>query len=268
MSQRQHCVHHSANDTMERASRVVPARQWHLLLIPMMALVACSQQTNPLGNIQTGQVVGGATEQIANVQPVGGFLPNPSLLYAGGTGQPDLVYRNPSVVFSSYDQVLLEPVSVWSGPNATFTNLPPAQRQALADKFYSDLYQTLSTHCALATAARGRTIRLRFALVDATAPNPVLNTVATYTPYASSAYDAASFIFNKGVGYFAGTATAEGYATDANTGTLLWQAVDKRGGTTSMLENTLDNKLDIDHAFMAWSNQLASRLQQMGVCHM
>jgi hypothetical protein len=49
---------------------------------------------------------------------------------------------------------------------------------------------------------------------------------------------------------------------------LLWQAVDKRGGTTSMLENTLDNKLDIDHAFVAWSNQIASRLQQMGVCRM
>jgi hypothetical protein len=35
-----------------------------------------------------------------------------------------------------------------------------------------------------------------------------------------------------GVGYFAGTATAEGYATDATNGGLLWEAVGRRGGTT------------------------------------
>ena len=41
----------------------------------------------------------------------------------------------------------------------------------------------------------------------------------------------ASFAFNKGVGYFSGTATGEGFATDAVNGELLWEAVDKRGGT-------------------------------------
>jgi hypothetical protein len=238
------------------------------MLVPMLALAACSQQTDPLANIQPGQVVGGATKQVTNVQPVGGFLPNPALLYAGSAGEPDLVYRNPAVVLSSYAQVQLEPVAVWSGPASTFTNLPGDQRQALADKFYFDLYQALSAHCAMAAMARRGTVQLRFALVDATAPNPVLNTMATYTPYASTAYDAASFLFNKGVGYFAGAATVEGYGTDAVTGTLLWQAVDKRAGTTSMAENTLNNKLDIDHAFVAWSNQLVSRLQQIGVCRM
>jgi Protein of unknown function (DUF3313) len=246
-------------------------RRWHLALIPLLAIAACSQplqplQLGPLGTVQQGQVVGGATEQMTNVQPVGGFLPNPALLYQGGAGQPALIYLNPSAVLSSYNQVLLEPVAVWSGANSVYTNLPPDQRQALANKFYADLYQVLSIHCAMAAAAAPRTMRLRFALVDATAPNAVLNTVAIYTPYASTAYDAASFLLNKGVGYFAGTATAEGYGTDAITGALLWQAVDKRGGTTAMAENTLDTKLDIDHAFVAWSNQLASRLVQVGVC--
>src|SRR6185437_12900610 len=61
----------------------------------------------------------------------------------------------------------------------------------------------------------------------------------------------------------AGTAAAEGYATDATTGTLLWKAVDKRGGTTALAENTLNTWLDVDHAFEAWSEQLASRLQEL-----
>jgi hypothetical protein len=110
------------------------------------------------------------------------------------------------------------------------------------------------------------TVHLRFALVDAKEPNPTINTVATYAPYASTAYSVASFAFNKGVGYFAGTATAAAFATDAVDGTLLWEAVDKRGGTTTFVANTLDNWRDIHHAFEAWGVQLRARLQEVGVC--
>jgi hypothetical protein len=78
------------------------------------------------------------------------------------------------------------------------------------------------------TAPSPGTVRLRYALVDARFPNPVINTIATYAPYASSAYSLASFAFNDGVGYFAGTATIEGYATDATNGMLLWEMLDKR----------------------------------------
>ena len=86
------------------------------------------------------------------------------------------------------------------------------------------------------------------------------------TPYASTAYSLGSLAFNNGVGYFAGTATAEGFATDASTGALIWQVVDKRGGTTSLAENTLNTWLDVDHAFQAWSEEIASRMQQLGAC--
>jgi hypothetical protein len=136
----------------------------------------------------------------------------------------------------------------------------------LANSFYADLYKALAKRCRMVRTASPGTLRMKFALVDAKASNATENTVATYTPYVSTAYDLGSFAFNKGVGYFAGTATAEGYATDAVKGTLLWQAVDKRGGTTSMAENTLNTWLDVDHAFQAWSEQLASRLHQLGAC--
>ena len=61
-------------------------------------------------------------------------------------------------------------------------------------------------------------------------------------------------------------AAAQGYATDPTNGSLLWEAVDKRGGTTALAENTLNTWLDVDHAFEAWSEQLASRLQELGAC--
>jgi hypothetical protein len=92
----------------------------------------------------------------------------------------------------------------------------------------------------MVTSPSPGTIRMRFALVDAKIPNSTENTVATYTPYVSTAHSLASLAFN-GVGYFAGTATAEGDATDATNGGVLWEAVNGRGGTTALVENTLNN---------------------------
>jgi hypothetical protein len=216
--------------------------------------------------VQPGQIVGGGTKQIAGVQPVGGFLPNASLLNPGGAGQADLVYRSPTANFASYNKVILEPVAIWAPPDSPLNSVPVEQRQAAANAFYSDLYNALSRRCQMVTAPSPGTIRMRFALVDAKIPNSTENTVATYTPYVSTAYSLASLACNNGVGYFAGTATAEGYGTDATNGGLLWEAVDRRGGTTALAENTLNNWNDIDHAFQAWSNQLATRLQELGAC--
>ena len=238
-----------------------------LALATIAALTACAQSGGGLGGmVQPGQIVGGGTKQIAGVQPVGGFLPNPSLLNPGGAGQPDLAYRSPTANFASYNKVILEPVAIWAPPDSPLNTVPVEQRQAAANAFYSDLYNALSRRCQMVTAPSPGTMRMRFALVDAKIPNSAVNTVATYTPYASTAYSLASLAFNNGVGYFAGTATAEGYATDATNGGLLWEAVDKRGGTTAVVENTLNNWNDIDHAFKAWSEQLASRMQELGAC--
>jgi hypothetical protein len=102
---------------------------------------------------------------------------------------------------------------------------PPLSSARVANAFYSDLYNALKSNCALVRTAAPNAIRLRFALVDAKITNATVNTVATYAPYVSAAYSVTSFAFNKGVGYFAGTATVEGFATDAVKGTLLWEAV-------------------------------------------
>jgi hypothetical protein len=198
--------------------------------------------------------------------PVGKFLPQPELLAPGGPGRAGLVYLNPKVPLSNYNKVMIEPVSIWAGPNSDLNSVPADQKRALANAAYAAVYNALKGHCHMVRKASPGTIQFRFALVDTKQPNAVLNTVATYAPYASSAYTLASFAFNRGVGYFSGTATGEGFATDAMNGTLLWQAVDKRGGTTTFVANTLDNWRDVRHVLEAWGILLRDRLQQLGVC--
>lgn len=223
--------------------------------------------TAPDPLIQSGQIVGGATKQITtDVRPVAGFLPEPELLRRGAPGQAALVYINPNARLAAYNKVWLDPVTVWAAPDSALNAVPPAQREALANSFYADLYGALKKVCQMTNRREAGTMHLRFAVVDAKVPNATVNTIATYAPYASSAYSVASLAFNKGVGLFAGTATAEGFATDAVNGTLLWEGVDKRGGTTALVENTFDTWLDVHHAFEAWSARLAARMKELGAC--
>jgi hypothetical protein len=230
----------------------------------IILLCGCQQQGG--SGPQMGQLIGGATKQMTVDAPVGGFLPNPELLTNGNPGQTSLVYISPDLRPSSYSSVMIDPVTIWAGTDSSLNGVSPEQRQALADTFTADLGNALQAVCPITTQAGPGTFRVRFALVDAFQPNPVVNTVATYTPYASTAYGAASLLFNHGVGYFAGTATAEAYGVDAGSGTVVWEAVDKRGGTTALAENTLNTWLDVHHAFQAWSNVMAQRMTQMGFC--
>jgi len=232
--------------------------------VAVAAAAAHGQSRDPL--IDPGRIVGGSTKQMRDVQPVRGFLPQPALLRPGTAGQAALVYINPTANFPSYNNVMLDAVAIWTSKDSVLNRVPQKQRRAIANKFYSDLYTKVSKRCQMVRKPSPGTLRVRIALTDATTPNAAVNTVATYAPYVSTAYSIASLAFNKGVGYFAGTAAAEGYAIDATTGTLLWEAVDKRGGTTALAANTLDNWRDVGNAIEAWSEKLASRLQELGAC--
>ena len=245
-----------------------------IAVIAVAVVVGCSHgdisvpnQQDPNATFQVGQVVGGATKQL-EVDPsqIGKFLPQPELLTPGEAGRADLVYLDANTDFASYRNVLIDPVTIWAGPTSDLNSVSADQKRALVNAAYSDIYNALKGHCHMVQKAGPNTLHLRFALVDTKVPNAALDTVATYAPYASTAYSLASVAFNNGVGYFSGTATGEGYATDAASGKLLWEAVDKRGGTTAVVANTLDNWRDVRHVFEAWGVQLRERLQELGVC--
>jgi Protein of unknown function (DUF3313) len=161
---------------------------------------------------------------------------------------------------------MVDPVTIWADQGSSLNTTTPSQRRQLASLASSDLRNAIKQVCPLAHNPGPGVLVLRVALIDATSANPVENTIATYTPYASTAYDLASYAFNKDVGYFAGTATVEAYTVDGGNGTVVWQAVSKRGGTSAAIKDTHNQWLDVQHAFQAWSTQLANRFQSVGFC--
>jgi len=226
-----------------------------LALAVLAALAGCSK----------GELVGGDTKQIAGATPTDGFMPQPDLLQAGN-GLWDLAYMQPGLHASAYKAIYIAPVTIISGTSSQLATVPADERASLANTFYSDIFTAVSKSCRVAPQPGPGVAVFNFALSDATASDTAVKTVATYAPYLGAAYSLGSKAFNGGVGYFSGTAQAEGYATDGATGALLWEGVDKRGGNVPLVQNTTDPWLDVHHAFQAWAGQLVTRLQQLGVC--
>ena len=198
--------------------------------------------------------------------PAPSFLPDSTLLQQGKAGQVDLVYANPSANWASYTKMILDPVTIWAGPGSSLNQVSQKTQQGLANAFYSALYGAASKRCQMVSDPGPNTMRWRVALIDATSANPALNTVSTYQFLSFTSWtEAAGYAFNDGVAYFVGEATAEAYAKDASTGTLLWEGADQRAETrpSAAVVQLLG---DVDHAFQAWADQFAKRLADWGAC--
>jgi hypothetical protein len=238
------------------ASRRKTRRLSFVALALIVVAAGCTKQ----------QVVGGGTTQVAGAVPVDGFLPHPELLGPGGPGRADLVYFKPGANLANYNAILLDPVAIVSDSASPLATASPEQRETVANLYYSDLYTALSKHCRMVSTRAPGTLRLTIALTDVKLSNSVVKTVANYTPYVMVAYKVGSVAFNGGAGYFSGTATSEGYITDAITGDLLWQGVDKRAGATSFVSNTWNSWNDVDNALKGWSDFAVKRAQELGIC--
>jgi hypothetical protein len=208
------------------------------------------------------------TKQVAmkEAPPASAVLPEPALLQKGTSGEVSQVYLNPSARWASYTKVMLDPVTIWTGPGSDMAKASPKEQKALADAFYTELHNAVAKRCQMVTESSPGTMRWHIALVDATSANPFLNTLSTYEPHVHLLDVAAGYAFNHGVAYWVGEATAEGYARDATTGTLLWEGTDERAGTKAWGRDTFNSWDDVDNAFKAWAEQFARRLDELGAC--
>ena len=101
----------------------------------------------PMAAISIIVVLGGCAEtkqvSMATLGPGSSFLPDPSLLQKGTSGQVDQVYINPNANWGSYTKMILDPVTIWSGRGSNMDKASP-KAKAVADSFYTDLYNAAS----------------------------------------------------------------------------------------------------------------------------
>ncbi len=216
-----------------------PARSRPALAALALALSACAP-----------------TQQTRSVDPAG-FLGDYSLLSPGREGQALLVFVDPAADFSRYDKLLLDPVTLWGGPDSRLDDVPREELKHLADALETALRRELAHAFELVDRPQPGTLRLRTAITEARKSKVVLDVVSTVLPPARllSGVDRLA----TGTHSFVGRAAIEGEVLDALSHRRLVAFVDERAGGKT-LKGSTSAWSDVYAAFDYWAEVLATRL--------
>jgi hypothetical protein len=186
-----------------------------------------------------------------------GFLGDYSLLRKGVEGEASFVYRkydNDHAKWSSYKQLLLEPVQIWKGKN---TELNKEDAEYLAKIAWSRLDEELRKDYTMAGDTGVGVLRIQVAITEAGATVPVVDLITTLYPGTRLISEGKRWA--TGTESFVGTASVEVKVTDSQSGEVLGAAVDRRGGG-KYLTKGFQKWTDVEEAFTYWAKQLRWRL--------
>ena len=206
---------------------------------------------------QTSKLTEETQARISNTRASAGFLGDYSMLRKGEGDEAMLVYRNPTVDWTSYDKVKLDPVTIWRGGDSPLKDVPEEELQHLANELGSQLNAALKKDYQMVNQAGPGVLHLQVAITEASKSNPagdILTTINPITRVASGGKKVAS-----GTEAFVGKASVEGKITDAQSGTLLLAAVDRRGGGKYLWKG-INKWKDVEKAYEYWAKKLQWRL--------
>ena len=209
--------------------------------------------------VALGAIGCAATHQARSVQP-SGFLGDYSQLRPGKEGEALLVYVRPGVDWKKYDNVWLEPVTVWGDVKTGFLqSVPKDEAQVLADYLDASLRNSLSKDYKLVDRAGPGTLRLRVAITEAEGSTVPLDLASTVVPQMRALSTVKRIA--TGTDAFVGKAGVEGEIEDSITDQRLVAAVDRQVGQKRLqgVTNTWD---DVQGAFDYWSERVRARLAE------
>lgn len=196
--------------------------------------------------------------------PPSGFLGKDyELLKPGapGSGQAAmLAYTNPNANFTSYNAVIISPVTYWADDDS---KLSAEDQQILCNYFYLRLKKDFGKNFTLVTEPGPGVARLTVALTDATSATPVLRTISVVVPQAH-----ALGLIKQGLTgtyAFVGSATGEAKLTDSVSGDLLAAWSDQRFGSGAVKNAGVWQWGDAEHAMDYWAKGLDQRLGSLGI---
>ena len=216
-----------------------------VIVLCVALLAACAPTRQPRGEVTTS-----------------GFLKDYSILEPGKDDQAKLRYLNPNADFSQYQAVLVDSVTMWSGPK--LSKLDPKVKQALVDSAYTSLVTELGKSFTIATVPGHGTLRVRAAITEATSSAVIPDLVATVIPQVRLIATLGGLAANTAV--TVGEAQGEMEITDSLTGELLAAGVDRRIGQRS-LQGVFSKWSDVEDAWTYWAERARTVLVEAGAGH-
>ncbi len=215
-------------------------------------------------------ILGGcaATSRARGVERSGFLGADYDLLQPGNDQQAQLRYVRSGVDWASYDKVLLDPVTIWKGKEASGQGISPHDQQILANYFYSVIRGALAKEgLKLVTLPEADALRVQVAVTKANEANVALNVVSTVVPQLRLASSLDQLATGKPA--FVGEGQVEVKVTDAHTGELLAAGIDHRVGGKTLDASTFQSWGDVEAMMRLWADHGAynlCRLQKRPNC--
>ena len=184
-----------------------------------------------------------------------GFLDDYGLLRPGGPDEVRMVYRNPAAEWPRYHAVMLEPVAIWRSGRKSLDPVPMDDLLRLAHDFEQALRARMGRSLQFVDRAGPGVLRIRLAITQAHASDPVLD-VVTVPPGEEPATGSAPL--HPETRKFLDAAVIEGEIVDAETGILLAQGVD---GPRRADAPPLDTWADVDRGLARWTDRVTTRFE-------
>jgi len=201
-----------------------------------------------------------ATTQQANNVVTSGFLADYSILQKGaGDNEALLRYVNPIADWKKYTKVMIDPVQLWMGKSSSLRFIPREDRIRLTLILFGKIRDGLLADYRIVREPGPHVMRISVALTEAKSSDAALDTISSILPTGYVVSGTKSLA--TGTGTFVGAASVEAKITDAEIGTLLAAAVDRRGGAKS-LSGVTSEWDDVEESFQYWATLLRYRLCQ------
>ena len=229
------------------------------VLLAGLLLVGCSQTAAP-----EPSVIQRATGEKEAVPAPSGFLGNDYSLLTppaeGGDQKAMLRYVNPNANWSSYNKIMIAPVTFWAADDSKISG---ADQQALCNYMFTVLEKDLGKNFVIVNQPGPGVVKVSAALTDATAATPGLRSISVIVPQAR----ALSVIKMAATGTYLFVGSAQGAlkVNDSTSGQLLAAAVDKRVGGASITNVTVFQWGDAENAMDYWGKLIDERLVSFGV---
>jgi hypothetical protein len=229
------------------------------VLLAGLLLVGCSQTAAP-----EPSVIQRATGEKEAAPAPSGFLGNDYSLLTppaeGGDQKAMLRYVNPNTIWSSYNKIMIAPVTFWAADDSKISG---ADQQALCNYMFTVLEKDLGKNFVIVDQPGPGVVKVSAALTDATAATPGLRSISVIVPQAR----ALSVIKMAATGTYLFVGSAQGAlkVNDSTSGQLLAAAVDKRVGGASITNVTVFQWGDAENAMDYWAKLIDERLVSFGV---
>jgi len=176
-------------------------------------------------------------------------------LVRGTDKEANLRYINPAARWTSYNKVLIEPVTFW-GDDATSVSV--SDQHMLVDYFLQQLHAQFGKRMQIADKPGPGVMKVSVSMLDADSATPVLRSISMIVPQAHMLANLEYLA--TGALPFVGSAESEVKVTDSMTGKLLGAAVDERLGGGNITTGFQWEWGDAENAIDNWCERIATNL--------